>query len=115
MQRAAYDSASNRFNQHSLLFRIKAMNMLLDEHTEMSSIYWAITLFLFMLEFLVLIFKLTWPKTAYELESEMLDDLHKQRTNRLKPLSAAMQQPHLIDPTLKQKSLLLSSRLNSII
>ncbi|TAD85868.1 MAG: DUF4407 domain-containing protein [Bacteroidetes bacterium] len=94
-QKNAYDTAYKAFNDKSLLFRMAAMHTLLAENTNMRGMYRAVTIFLFLIEFLVLIFKLCWPKTAYELETETLDEMHRQRTMRMAGTERHMHnQPH---------------------
>lgn len=101
---AAYQEAANNFNDKSLLYRIKAMDQMIRQNPEMKKMYWLITLLLFFIEFLVLIFKLTWPKTAYEWEVEALDRLHRERTERMMGYANHWHQPHKADPVLKEVS-----------
>lgn len=111
LQTAAYDSAYARFNDKSLLYRIKAMNQLLQENSDMKGVYWGITIFLFLIEFLVIIFKITWPKSAYEIELDMLEKLHAQRTQRIADFQTTMQQPHHFDEGVNRKSKQLTNGL----
>jgi hypothetical protein len=106
-QSQAYDSAFNNFDSNSILYRIKAMNQLIQGNSEMKGLYIGVTAFLFLIEFMVLIFKLTWPKTAYEEEVAMLEQLHRQRNQR--------QKPHHVIPGLKQVSKSLQARLNTLL
>jgi len=106
-QTQAYDAAYKDFNENSLLFRMKAMHLLITENSEMKGLYRGITLFLFLIEFLVLIFKLTWPKTAYDKEIAMLEELHTQRTER--------QKVHHVVPGLQKISRGLQTRLNTLL
>ena len=115
LQTGAYDSTYARFNDKSILYRMKAMKQLLEENSEMKGMYWGITIFLFLIEFLVIIFKITWPKSAYEKELDMLEKLHEQRTQRLMGIQTVMQQPHLMETELKQKSSDLTHRLNTLL
>lgn len=115
LQTAAYDSATSRFNDKSILYRMKAMNQLLAQNSEMSTMYWGITIFLFLIEFLVIIFKITWPKSAYEKELDMLEKLHEQRTQRMMGIQTAMQQPHHLDETVRSKSQRLTIGLNGFL
>ncbi|MFN4286601.1 MAG: DUF4407 domain-containing protein [Lacibacter sp.] len=111
----AYDSAYARFDEKSLLYRIKAMEVLLRENTDMKKVYWGVTLFLFLIEFLVLIFKLTWPQTAYEQELEMLSNLHRRRSETIMSTAVAQHQPHQVVPHLQQASRQLQQRLNTFL
>jgi hypothetical protein len=106
-QSQAYDSSFNNFDSNSILYRIKAMNQLIQGNSEMKGVYIGMTAFLFLIEFLVLIFKLTWPKTAYEEEVAMLELFHHQRNQR--------QQPHQVITGLKQVSQNLQARMNTIL
>jgi hypothetical protein len=114
LQKAAYDTTYARFNEKSLLYRIKAMKQLLVENSEMKSLYWAITIFLFLIEFLVIIFKITWPKSAYEIELDMLEKLHILRSERLVNAQAAMQQPHRVNDAANSKTTQMKNDLTGL-
>lgn len=89
----------------------KYLNRLLQENSDMRGVYWGITIFLFLIEFLVIIFKITWPKSAYEIELDMLEKLHAQRSQRIVDFQTAMQQPHHFDEGLNRKSKQLANGL----
>lgn len=78
----ARESAATQFNPHSLLKRIKALFQLVTEDAAMFWIYIVFTLMMFILEFLVIILKLCWPKSALEEESNLLEELHKANSRR---------------------------------
>ena len=103
-QIAATDSLARQkalanFNPHSLLMRIKALFELVAGNAAMAVIYAVFTLMMFVLEFLVILLKMYWPKTALETESEALELLHQQRTRQhlgpASPLSEASHTPAL--------------------
>lgn len=95
----AYAKAEKAFNPNSLLMRIKALFRLVMEEEAMLAIYAIFTLMMFVLEFLVIILKLCWKKTALETESDALEQLHKERTGRHlnpgSPLTDPIHTPHL--------------------
>lgn len=111
-QQAAYDSAKNNFDDKSILFRMKAMEQLLTQHSEMKTLYWLFTSLLFIIELLVVVFKITWPKTAYEKEIDMLDALHQKRTEMV---MQAYQAPHHMHPQAAQKSRQLLNNINTLL
>lgn len=101
---AAIDSmaqamAEIKFNPHSLLKRIKALFQLVTEDAAMFWLYTVFTIMMFILEFLVIILKLSWEKSALEEESEALEQLHKERTKRHlhadSPLGDPLHVPHV--------------------
>lgn len=95
----ARNTAASKFNPHSLLKRIKALFQLVTEDAAMFWIYIVFTLMMFILEFLVIILKLCWKKSALETESEALEQLHKERTQRHlhpdSPLGDPIHTPHM--------------------
>jgi hypothetical protein len=88
-QQAAIDAAlqSHTFNEHGLLTRIKAMFTLVANDNAMLILYIIVTSFLFFIEFLVVIVKLSSPKSVNELLEEQLDALaleqHKAKMAKL--------------------------------
>lgn len=81
-QQQAETDAANRFNMNSLLLRIKALFALIRSDVYMMIIYGLFTGLMFLLEFLVIVFKMTWRQTAYEYQLQRLEEVHRQRTDR---------------------------------
>lgn len=84
---AALDSTTQKqafgsFKSNSLLYRILALYQLVTQNQMMLWVYIVFTLLMFLLEFLVIILKLCWQKTALEHESEAIEKLFKDRTTR---------------------------------
>jgi hypothetical protein len=106
-EKQAYDSVQSNMNPQSILIRVKAMNRMISNNTEMRNLYFAISIILFFIEFLVLIFKLTWPETAYENEVKAIESISIQRNKSL--------QNHQVDNVLKTTSNNLRLRMNTLI
>lgn len=71
------------FSDHALLQRIKAMFDLVQSEFFVAALYVVITLLLFCMEFMVVILKLTLPKSNYELKMEMIEEIGKRRMKRI--------------------------------
>ena len=106
-EKQAYDSVQSHLNSQSILIRVKAMNRIISNNPEMRDFYYAISIILFFIEFLVLIFKLTWPETAYENEVKAIESITIQRNKSL--------QNHQVDNVLKTTSNNLRFRMNTLI
>ncbi len=65
--------AKTNFNSDGLLIRIKALNDLIDEDANLKKVYWLFTVFIFLLEFIVIIAKVGSKKSIDE-EIEMFRD-----------------------------------------
>lgn len=71
------------FNDHSLLIRIKALWDLVAKNDLMMFVYLVFTLLLFLLEFLVVIIKLTSTETNYEKKVKIIEQIGSDRLNRI--------------------------------
>ena len=111
----AYQKALTNISDQSILLRIKAMEMLLENESAMRHLYWGFTIFMFLLEFLVIIFKLTMKKSAYEDEVSAIEVLYKNRTQRLYGPQSPYNQPHTIIPEVGSTIRNFSSSLNTIL
>ncbi|MBF8149264.1 DUF4407 domain-containing protein [Winogradskyella sp. F6397] len=69
----ALNEAESKFNPNGLLIRIKALNELVQEDSNLSKIYWLFTGLLFLMEFIVIIIKLVSRKSIDE-EVELFRD-----------------------------------------
>lgn len=90
---AAAEKAEASFNDHALLTRIKALFRLISSDRFMKGIYILFTLLLFFFEFLVVILKLTWKKTNYELKLEMVEQLGRNRMEFLQRKESPLNDP----------------------
>jgi len=77
------NAVETSFNNDALLGRIKAIFDLIYSDVWMCAIYIVVTLVLFCLEFIVVILKLSLPKSNYELKLEVLEEIGKQRMMKL--------------------------------
>ncbi|HSK13835.1 MAG TPA: DUF4407 domain-containing protein [Phnomibacter sp.] len=111
----AYDDAYGNISDQSILLRIKAMEMLLQNGSAMRHIYWGFTLFMFLLEFLVIIFKQTMKPSSYEEEVAAIEKISKQRLERMYGATSPLLQPHTIHPALRANSQSLASSLNTLL
>jgi hypothetical protein len=68
----------------ALLNRIKALFHLVKSDSYMLIIYSLFTLFVVLLEFIVVILKTIWPKTAYEKHQEFIEELSEKKINRIR-------------------------------
>ncbi len=110
-----YQKALTNISDQSILIRIKALEMLLKSESAMRHIYWGFTLLMFLLEFLVIIFKLTMKKSAYEDEVAAIEVLYKNRTQRLYGAHSPYNQPHTIIPEAGSTIRNLSTSLNTLL
>lgn len=67
------------FQKHALLARINAMFDLIFEDSRMLFVYLVVTLVLFALEFIVVILKVSLPKSNYEYKLEVIEEIGKKR------------------------------------
>ncbi|MBP6872887.1 MAG: DUF4407 domain-containing protein [Bacteroidales bacterium] len=77
------DRIEGTFNNHALLYRIKAMFDLVFSDKFMSIIYIITTLIFFFMEFLVIILKMSWGKSNYERKVEMIEMIGQKRMEAL--------------------------------
>jgi hypothetical protein len=89
MKDKAANSVIATFNNHALLERIKAMFDLILTNNWMCFIYILVTLVLFSLEFIVVILKLTIPKSNYELKLELIEMIGRKRMTRMMEVDSA--------------------------
>lgn len=71
------------FSNDALLGRVKAIFDLICSDGWMCAIYIVVTLVLFCLEFIVVILKLSLPKSNYELKLEVIEEIGKRRMKKL--------------------------------
>jgi hypothetical protein len=71
--------AMEQFTEKGLLTRIKALSELIMTDNMMLFTYALFTCLMLFVEFLVIIFKSTWPKTNYERRLDMIEDIGKGR------------------------------------
>jgi hypothetical protein len=77
------DIITASFNHHGILNRIKAMFDLVRKDAYMLVVYIITTIIFFGMEFLVILLKMTMPKTNYELKLEMIERIGRQRMERM--------------------------------
>lgn len=97
------------FNENSLLLRVKAMMRLVLEDGFMLSIYIIITALLFCFEFLVVIMKITLPKTTYELKMESIEKIAEQKIKSICKFGINSFQPENNDTRVLQSRHLLNN------
>jgi len=71
------------FSNEALLGRVKAIFDLICSDGWMCAIYIVVTLVLFCLEFIVVILKLSLPKSNYEIKLEVIEEIGKRRMKKL--------------------------------
>lgn len=100
-QNKTTDAGKNRkatYHENALLIRIKALFSLIAEDRYMLIIYILFTLLLFFFEFLVVVLKLTWKKTHYELRMQMIEDIGRKRMEFLLQKNSPLSDPGLFMP-----------------
>lgn len=75
---------NSSFEGTALLTRIKAMFDLALSNAYMFTFYLVVTLMLFTLEFLVIIFKITMKKTNYEFRLELIEEIGRKRMEKIR-------------------------------
>jgi len=90
-QKAVLDSAKSRyvdtarahalasFTEHGLLIRIKALSELVKSDSWMMITYLLFTGLMLLVEFMVVIFKMSWPMTNYERRIDMIERIGERR------------------------------------
>ena len=111
----AFEQALAGISDESLLLKIKAMEKLLEKESSMKHIYWAFTALMFLLEFLVIIFKGTMKKSAYDLEIEAIERIQKERNKRVYGDDSPYLMPHEYHPQAKSTSQKLSRHVNTLL
>jgi hypothetical protein len=71
------------FNNHALLLRIKALFDLVITDEFMLAIYLLLTVFLFFIEFAVVLMKASWKKTCYEHKLEAIEIIGRKNINKI--------------------------------
>jgi len=71
------------FQKHALLARIKALADLVCSNGWMCLVYITVTLLLFSLEFIVVILKLSLPKSNYEFKLEVIEEIGRRRLMKM--------------------------------
>jgi len=71
-------------NQNVMLLRIKALFELVFEDPWMLVVYCLVTLFLFFLEFVVVLLKIYLPKTNYEKKVQLIEQIGQKRMERMR-------------------------------
>ena len=74
---------NHKISNDGLLIRVKALFTLVFNDWVMALIYVLFTLFLFSMEFLVLMIKMGWRKTNYERKIEMIEEIGRRRMEKL--------------------------------
>ena len=69
------EQVESSFSQNAMLFRIKALFELVLEDPWMMLVYCLVTLFLFFLEFIVVLLKLYLPMTNYEKKIQLIEQI----------------------------------------
>jgi len=71
-------------NENVMLLRIKALFELVFEDPWMLTVYCLVTLFLFFMEFIVVLLKMYLPKTNYEKKVELIEQIGQKRMERMR-------------------------------
>lgn len=79
----ARDASMKTFNEHGLLIRIKALSILVKTDSWMLFTYVLFSCLMLFVEFLVVIFKISWPKTNYERRIDMIERIGEKRMEML--------------------------------
>jgi hypothetical protein len=105
---AERDAAGNRVsasqNDNALLIRIKALFRLVVSDWAMGIIYFLFMAFLFMLEFLVVFLKNSWPQTNYERRLELIEDIGRKRMDKVRQNDIIHFEPGRVYPEYKNAS-----------
>jgi len=86
--------ATNSQNYNGILIRVKALFQLVFSDWVMALIYGLFTLFLFSMEFLVVLIKIGWQKTNYERRLEMIEEIGKRRMEMMLNQHAQLHPAH---------------------
>jgi hypothetical protein len=101
------------FENNALLNRIKAMFDLAFSNIYMGVFYIVVTLILFVLEFLVIIFKTTMKKTNYEYRLELIEEIGRKRMDKVRQNDIAHFEPGRVYPEYKNASQQILSKTGS--
>jgi hypothetical protein len=79
----AQQKIDNSNTEAGLLTRINALFILIKTDGIMMAVYVLFTLFLFSMEFLVVLMKMFWKKTNYEMKLELIETIGKRRMEQM--------------------------------
>jgi len=102
------------FRENSLLMRIKAMFHLIFSDIAMLIVYFLITVFLFALEFIVVILKVTSQKTAYERKIEAIETIAAQKLQSMIAYESNHFRPENLDKKVIEAKGILNQKMSSI-
>jgi hypothetical protein len=114
-EKMATDQALTHFNPNNLLYRIKALFQLVTSDGWMFTVYFVFTLLMFLMEFLVIIFKSTWEKSAHEYRMEAMEAVHREQTKRLYGTQSPYNQAHVVIPEVRVAAKSLSSSFHTLL
>ncbi|MEP2281306.1 DUF4407 domain-containing protein [Maribacter sp.] len=103
------DQASVDFNADGLLIKIKALNELIDEDSNLKKVYILFTCFIFMLEFIVVIVKTTSKKSVDEEIESFKDYSTLLKMNQYKKLLQSIDQAIANLPQITKANILLET------
>ncbi len=90
-------SANNDVSNDGLLIRVKALFTLVLNDWVMALIYLLFTLFLFSMEFLVVLIKMGWRQTNYERKIDMIEEIGRRRMEKIRNHDAGHFEPAMLD------------------
>lgn len=90
------------FENHALLQRIKAMFDLVKTDGYMMAFYILVTAILFVLEFLVVVFKVTMGKTNYERRLELIEEIGQKRMEKVRQHDLRFFEAGKVNPDYRQ-------------
>jgi len=105
---------NSSFEGTALLIRIKAMFDLALSNAYMFTFYVVVTLMLFTLEFLVIIFKITMKKTNYEYRLELIEEIGQKRMEKVRHNDTSHFEPSRAYPSYKNASMQILKSTGSI-
>lgn len=110
----AKQTAAASFNESALLARVKALFELVAKDVFMAIIYGVFTLFLFCLEFLVVIIKTTSKKSIDEELEHAREELLRYKTNKVIERSTMLYRPENNHPVIKSANDFLTDKPTSL-
>lgn len=113
-RKSAIMKAEKDYKENALLIRIRAMFDLLGEDKFMLSIYILFTLFLFCLEFLVVLIKISSRNSVDEDLEKARDVLLRAKTNKILERSSILFDPEQLIPSVKKANGVLNQKNTSI-
>jgi len=112
-QEQVKSQVESSFENNALLNRIKAMFDLAFSDIYMLVFYTVVTLILFVLEFLVIIFKITMKKTNYEYRLELIEEIGRKRMDKVRQNDIAHFESGRVYPEYKNASKHIISKTGS--